>query len=158
AVVPDAQVDRLRLLAGDVDLGVVDHARGAVLVADVVAVDHELPAAHWGTGEIRADIPDAAAGDIEAAQLTQRRRRVLHEGERVVAYREPGAGRVELGHEVTEQYLPGQRAFQHAREVHGDLADDVAERGRIEAVDLLELVVLADVKRRAQLGHPGVLR
>src|SRR5262249_46296459 len=100
----------------------------------------------------------AAAGDVEAAQLAQRRRGVFDEGERVVAYRQAGSGAVQLGHEIPKQYLAWPGALQHARQVHRNLAHDAAERGRVEPVDLVELVVLADVKGGPQNGHPGVAR
>ena len=88
-------------------------------------------------------------------QLVEGRGGILHKIQRVVANLAPRLLLGQFDAEVAEQDLAGQGALYHARQVDGDLADDVAEGGRVQPFDLMEFVVFADVKGGAQFRHPG---
>src|SRR6185503_7003835 len=144
----NAQENRFSALAMDIDLGVVDHAGRAVFVDDMVAVHQVTPAAETASGEVAANVVDTPSGYIEASQLFERSGGVLDEIHRVVAGFAVGLGIVHCDPEIAKQNLSWQRPIDHACKIDGYLANDVAESGRVQAFDLMKLIVFADVKSR----------
>ena len=85
-----------------------------MLVEQVIAVDRVMPAAQVVSGEVAERVLDAAAGDIQAVQLVERRRGVLDEMAGVEAKRAPAAVAAGLRDEIAEQDLAGQREIGRA--------------------------------------------
>src|SRR5258708_22748498 len=69
----------------NIDLGVIDSPGRAVLVDDVIAVDHVTAPALALPGEIAADVFDVPAGNVHAVQLVECRRGGFDEVQGVVA-------------------------------------------------------------------------